>query len=219
MTIAKVYEKYRIMPQLAEHQFKVAGVAKLLCENLKTAVDCREVVAACLLHDMGNIIKFDLKFTAELLPGRFAPAELKTWQEVKDSYLEKYGPDEHHATLLIGQELGVGERILELIDCIGFQNGQSNAASPDFGKKICAYSDMRVGPLGVISLEQRFADLRDRYEHKHRLMGGNETARLEFENGLREIEAQIFSEAKLLPQEITETAVLAAAETLRTTEI
>lgn len=207
------------MPQLAEHQLKVAGVAGLICKNLGRPVDSKEVIAACLLHDMGNIIKFDLKFTSELLPGRFTEAELQAWQRVKDDYLEKYGSDEHHATLLIARELGVSDRILELIDCIGFQNGQSNAANQDFGKKICAYSDMRVGPQGVINLEQRFMDLRHRYEYKHRLTGGNETARLEFENGLRQIEKQIFYEAKILPHEITEAAVGTMVEVLKSAKI
>lgn len=207
------------MPQLAEHQLKVAGVAELICKNLGRTVDRKEVVVACLLHDMGNIIKFDLKFTSELLPGRFTEAELQAWQRVKDDYIEKYGSDEHRASLLIAGELGASERILELIDCISFQNGQSNAASQDFEKKICAYSDMRVGPRGVIDLEQRFMDLRHRYEHKHWLMGGDKIARLEFENGLRQIEKQIFYEAKILPQEITEATVGTMVKILKLTQI
>lgn len=211
----EIYQKYHIMPQLVEHQLKVAGVAKALCDNFTVKVDQENILAACLLHDMGNIIKFDLSVTDRLLPGRFSKQDLAKWQEVKDQVIGKYGKDEHQASLAIVRELGLSQRIVELIDCIGFQHGQSNADSADFGKKICAYSDMRVGPLGVISLEQRFEDLRLRYEDKHRLMGGGETARLEFEKGLRQVEVQLFRVCKIRPQEITEEKVLTETENLK----
>ena len=219
MSILELYEKYRIMPQLAEHQFKVAGVAKLVCDNLEQDLDRDNIVEACLLHDIGNIIKFDLSVTDKLLPGRFSPEDLAVWQGVKDEFVSKYGKDEHHATIRIIREIGVSQRVVELVDCIGFHNGKSNAESRDWGKEICAYSDMRVGPGGVISLEQRFQDLRVRYDHKHRLMGGNEDLRLEFEAGLRQIEKQLFEKCRIKPEEITEEKVLAKTESLKNFEI
>jgi len=219
MNISELYGKYEIMPQLAEHQLKVAGVAKLVCDNLESGLDAENVVEACLLHDIGNIIKFDLSLTDQLLPGRFSRADLDFWQKVKDGFVSKYGKDEHHATIKIIREIGISQRVVELVDSIGFQNGKSNAESPDFGKKLCAYSDMRVGPMGVISLEQRFQDLRVRYDHKHRLMGGNENLRLEFESGLRQIEKQVFEKCRIRPEEITEEKVLPVADKLKNFEI
>ncbi len=219
MNILEIYKKYRIMPQLIEHQLKVAGVAKLVCDNLEQEADADNIISACLLHDIGNIIKFDLAITDKLLPGRFSREDLAFWQGIKEEFAVKYGKDEHHASLKIIREIGVSERVAELVDCIGFQNGKSNAESGDWGKEICAYSDMRVGPGGVISLGQRFQDLRVRYDHKHRLMGGNENLRLEFEAGLRQIEDQLFEKCRIKPEEITEEKVVAETEKLKNFEL
>ena len=219
MNILEIYKKYQIMPQLAEHQFKVAGVAQIICDNFEGKVDRENILAACLLHDLGNIIKFDLSITDKLLPGRFSGEELAYWQGVKDGCVSKYGQDEHEATLKMLEEMGISQRIIDLVDCIGFRNGQSNAESRDLGKEICAYSDMRVGPKGVVTLEQRFQDLRVRYDHKHRLMGGNESLRFEFEKGLRQIEKQIFAQCRIGPGEIMEEKVLATIGSLKNFEI
>ena len=145
MSISELYEKYQIMPQLAEHQLKVAGVARLICDNSDHGLDAGNIIAACLLHDIGNIIKFDLSVTDQLLPGRFSREDLAFWQGVKDWFVSKYGKDEHHASLKIIREIGVSERVAELVDCIGFQNGKSNAESGDWAKKfaptaICAWA-------------------------------------------------------------------------------
>lgn len=228
MNIVEIYKKYQIMPQLQEHQLTVAGVAKTILENLVPPQPSakgghlllfesepqsrrpqgegisKDIITACLLHDMGNIIKFDLSKTDKLLPGRFTKEDIEFWRKVKEGYIVKYGNDEHHATIKIAKELGVSKRGIELIDCIGFRNGKNNAESENFGKKVCAYSDMRVGPKGIISLEGRLLDLRGRYEHKHILMGGNESLRVEFENGLRHIEKQIFEHSNIRPEDITE---------------
>jgi hypothetical protein len=229
--ILEIYKKYQIMPQLAEHQFRVAAVAIVVLDNLsplpnpplqgegRIEVDRENIIKACLLHDMGNIIKYDIKVSGELYPEKFSQEDLKYWQKVKEEYIKKYGPDEHRASLEIAKAAGANERVLGLINAIGFQYGKNNAQSEDFGRKICAYSDMRVGPYGVITLEERFLDLRKRYDNKHRLMGGNEDLRLDFENGLREIEKQIFARCNIKPEDITEDSIKLAMEKLRNFEI
>jgi HD domain len=223
MNIMEIYKKYQIMPNLAEHQLKVAAVGEMICEHWRrgttlnlTRNDAETIIAACLLHDMGNILKFDLTKTKSLLN---MDIDLEFWQKVKEEYLQKYGEDEHQAALKIAQEIGATPRIIELIDCIGFNTGQMNAEAKDFGKKICAYSDIRVGPRGVISLEERLADLRVRYDNKFHMMGGNEEKRSEFENGLREIERQIFEHCNIKPSDITEEAIADRKERLKSFKI
>jgi HD domain len=221
MNILEIYKKYQIMPQLGEHQLRVASVADFICEHitLTPALSQRErenVVLACLLHDMGNILKFDLTKSHSLLN---LEIDVEFWQRVKEEYKKKYGNDEHQAALKMAAELGAGARVFELIDCIGFNNGKANAETEDFGKKICAYSDMRVGPKGIISLEDRMADLRVRYDDKFHMMGGSEQKRFEFENGLRQIERQIFEHCNIKPEDITEAAIAERKERLKGFEI
>jgi HD domain len=217
MNILDIYKKYQIMPQLAEHQLRVAAVGDLICKHITLTPtlsqrERKDVVLACLLHDMGNILKFDLSKTKSVLN---LEIDVGFWQKVKEEYRQKYGDDEHQAALKIAREAGATGKVIELIDCIGFDNGGTNAETKDFSKKICAYSDMRVGPKGVISLEERMADLRVRYDNKFHMMGGSEEKRTKFENGLREIEQQIFEHCSIKPEDITEAAIADKKERLK----
>ncbi len=229
VNILEIYKKYQIMPQLMEHQLTVAAVAEMICEHFTPLpnpprkgegiirINRDDIVAACLLHDMGNIVKFDLNQTAELYPAVFAkpPEDQIFWENVKQEFIKKYGTGSHNATVKIVAELGVNQRIRELVDCVGFDQGPDNAQSPDFGKKICQYADDRVGPKGIISLEERFADLRKRYEH-HK----NDTQeRDNFENSLRQIERQIFEHCKIKSSDITEAEVVERKEKLKNFDI
>ena len=212
MNILDVYKKYQIMPQLAEHQLRVAAVADLICQNFTQDIDRENIVAGCLLHDMGNIIKFDLQKTKALINQDF---DLDFWQKVKDDYIKKYGDDEYVATQAIVKELGVSARIMEIIDSVSFLGAPETAAGPDFGGKIAQYCDDRVAPAGVVSLEDRFSDLRVRYGHRE----DNSGARDNFERAVREMERQIFANTKIKPDYITDETVKPIIENLKTFNI
>src|SRR3989344_7719535 len=100
-----------IMPSLQLHMFRVTSVAQIICESLGENVilvseahpesgswtsqdDAKNnILSACLLHDMGNILKFNL----DLFPEFLQPEGKEYWQKVKDSFEKKYGKDEHEA--------------------------------------------------------------------------------------------------------------------------
>jgi hypothetical protein len=223
INILEIYKKYQIMLQLQEHQFKVAAVASLICENYITPqpplilrggdiIDRENIIAACLLHDMGNIVKFNLNETQNLLNQNI---NLGYWQRVKDKYIQKYGAEAHRASILIAKELGMSGRIIALIDCISFSGAPQDVKAGDFGKKIVQYSDDRVAPQGVVSLEDRLADLRKRYVH-HKI---DSSERDNFENALREMERQIFAKCKIKPEDITEAAIRPYIERLKNYKI
>lgn len=204
MNIIEIYNQYKIMPQLQEHQLKVAGVASLIINNLSLIINKREIIIACLLHDMGNIIKFDLSQAKNILN---LDLDLNYWQGVKDEYIKQYGSDEHLATIKIGKELNLSGRILDLIYCVGFGQAEDNLKGGDLAKQICAYADMRVMPKGVVNMDARFADLRVRYAHRAGEWGGQDKREV-FEKSLKEIEKRIFENCKIKPGDITEGSVL-----------
>ncbi len=206
-TISEIYKDYKIMPNLAEHMLRVAGVAYLICDNFDLPVKKDEIVSACLLHDMGNIIKFNLTKFPEFLQ----PEGLEYWQKVQQEYFEKYGEDEHVATNMIAKEIGVSDKTIELINAIGFFNAGETAKGDDYDKKITAYCDDRVNPFGIVSLEDRLADLRSRYAHK----GGDTPERRAFEAGLRAIEPQVFAKCKIKPEDINDETVAPIISKLR----
>jgi len=232
MNILEIYKKYQIMPNLAEHQLRVAAVGDMICGNWNPHpdplpkgegglhVDRENIVAACLLHDMGNIVKFDLSKTHNLYSALFVkPKDQLFWENIKQEVIKKYGSGSHNVTIKIIKEIGVSPRILELVDCVGFNQGFDNAASGDVGKKICAYSDMRVMPNGVCSLEQRMADLRVRYKNHPEVSRDEKDSREVFEASLREIERQIFEYCSIKPSDITEEAIEDRKEKLKNFDI
>ncbi|MES2437391.1 MAG: HD domain-containing protein [Patescibacteria group bacterium] len=200
-TIEQIYKDYKIMPGLQLHQLRVASVAKIVCESLPYNVDSDNVVLACLFHDMGNIIKSDLPRFPEFLE----PEGIEYWQGVKDEYILKYGPKEHEATIIIAKELGVPDNAFEYLNRIGFSKLTINEKDehPEF--KICSYADMRVGPHGVLSIEQRLADARKRYEGRLHTVNTGEHESLA--QSLRNIEKALFADSKIKPEDITDQSI------------
>ncbi len=198
-TVREIYSAYRIMPSLGLHQLRVAAVAKTICDNFPEPLDKREILVACLLHDMGNIIKFDLNY----FPEHLKPEGLEYWQKVKDEYVEKYGRSEHHATQTIAREAGISERAFLYLCAVGYQNLEHALRDASFEKKICAYADMRVNPYGVCSIEERISEGRNRYAgRKDKEMSPERLQTLD--DALRELERQIFGKMKIKPEDISE---------------
>ena len=209
--ITDIYKEYKIMPNLQEHMFRVAGVASLICDNFNESFNKKDIIIACLLHDIGNIIKFDLNYFPELNK----PEGLEYWQNVQNEYIKNYGKNEYVANTKIAHKIGVSEWVLELINSISFLGAPSNVLDRDFAKKIVSYSDERVNPFGVVSLEQRFVDLGKRYVNH----SSHTFERNTYENALREIEKQIFSKCKIKPEDINDDSVKLQMEKLKDFEI
>jgi len=205
MRISEIYKTYRIPSELADHQITVAAVAKSICD-LKRHTDTT-VIKACLLHDMGNIIKF--KFDRPI-PG-LVTNDVTYWKEVQRDFIDTYGADVHDATMSIARELGCDNSLMELIDAVGFTHGIDTLNSNDIDKMIAGYSDMRVSPTGVTSLEHRLHDLKERY--------GDTPDRAKFEQAFREMEKLLFSDTGRGPEEITDSSIATYKKELASLQI
>jgi hypothetical protein len=196
--ISEIYSEYKIMPNLQEHMLRVAAVAAMVCDNLNETVEKEDIIKACLLHDMGNIIKFDLNYFPE-----FTEKEgLKYWQEVKNQYIKKYGDNEDEATIKILEGLSLSRNIIELVSKMRFSLLCEHAEGGDLNVKIVHYADSRVGPYGILSYDERMEDGNKRYKnHKDSLL---EEERLKLVECGREIERQIFSKCKIKPEYIND---------------
>ena len=190
------------MPNLRLHMYRVAGVASVICDNISENIDRESIIAACLLHDMGNIIKFKL----DLFPTFLEPEGRDYWQNVQNEYFKKYGKDEHIATLDIAREIGVNDKVMNLLKNIGFTRAKENYESPDFDVKIAAYSDMRVEPHGVVSLEERLRDGRKR-TRIHKPNSHDESLFEEMSIYLRKIEKQIFEKTSIKADDIIDVKI------------
>jgi hypothetical protein len=208
--ILDLYSKYKIMPTLQQHQLRVAGVAKQICDAISKTIDKEGVVDVCLVHDMGNIIKFDLTY----FPDFVQPEGLEYWQSVKDEYIQKYGPEEHFATEMICKEIGLSDAQIEYLHAIGFSRVKKALASDSLEKKICCYADQRVGPHGVLSVQERLVDGRKRYEgRKDKALVSEQFEELAV--ALSELEKEIFSHASIQPSDITDESIAPIIESFK----
>ena len=197
------------MPNLVMHQIRVAAVAMQICESLDIEIEKENIIRACLLHDMGNIIKFQL----DLFPEWNNPEGTEYWQIIKNEYISKYGKNEHQASLLIALELGVIDRIKDLVYCVDSASVEKIAQGNDFSEKICMYADGRVTPHGVVSINERTLEAKERYKnHPNKF---DEESRFHFNKNLNSIEKQIFSHTKIKPEDITDDSIKDYLEKLK----
>lgn len=163
MQIKQLYEQYQIMPQLATHMLRVAGIGKLIATHWKTAIDQDLVLQLCLLHDMGNILKFkDFSPESERAYG-YSNGEY--WHQAQQAFAVRYGWDVGVATQAVIDELDL-PTVSQLFHEYGSYPTYSDLLRSNSNElKIMHYADSRVTPVGVVTLSQRIDDLVTRY-HK-----------------------------------------------------
>ncbi|MBI2004282.1 HD domain-containing protein [Candidatus Pacearchaeota archaeon] len=193
-TIEKIYKKYKIMPNLRAHMYRVAAVASVISDNFPEKLDKNLIITACLLHDMGNIIKFNLDNFPEFLK----PNGREYWNEIRKKYIEKYGNNEHEATIKIAKELNAEEKVINLLKSFIFSKSCDVGKGNDWHEKICFYSDVRVSPYEVVSIEERFIDGEKRYPN----LASKEKSE-KYKECIRNLEKQIFEKLKINPKQIT----------------
>ena len=210
MQIQKIYKKYRINKGLQEHMVRVAAVAEMVCEHSPLPIDKTVVVSACLLHDMGNLIK--VKF--EAAPELFEPEGVGYWQEVQAEMIELYG-DVGSATRAIVADIAPLDAIEETIEHASFNKMRDIAASGTLEAKLLEYADMRVALRGIVSMRERFDDIRARYvpvPHPSEYID-------ELEAAAASIEVALFAGASITPADITEESTAAIQKELQCFDI
>lgn len=164
MTIRELYKKYHIMPQLVEHQLRVGYVGKIIAENWVDPCDAQLVTKVCLLHDMGNIVKFDLSNRDVEKFGVIA--EVEFWREIQQQYRDKYGKDANEATSKILKEAQLeeyGKYIAEEAKLYFAEANDAMLSKASVASIILMYADCRVVPKGLVSYRERINDLQERY--------------------------------------------------------
>lgn len=209
-TIIEIYNDYQIMPMLQVHMLRVAAVAKSICDHHKISLDTENIVSACLIHDMGNIIKFKLDY----FPEAVKPEGLEYWTKVQKEFMEKWGDEQHRATNKIAEEIGISSKTRQYLDRIGFSMSCENRNFNEIGLKIGPYADMRVSPEGVKPLQERLEDLFNRYQYSSNMqhVPSDTTQKSEC---LHAMERQIFVENSLSPEKITDELIAPVIEELQ----
>ena len=100
-----------------------------------------------------------------------------------------------------------------------YGTNEETLKSNSYERKICAYSDQRVAPDGVVGIKERLEDAKIRYKDKPLSVWSNE----EKANHLIEcslgIEKQIMEHCKLNPEDINDDSIKTYIEQLKKYEI
>lgn len=211
MKISEIYSQYSIPLNLQSHMLKVAALGSLICDRFEDhVIDKDLVVKTLLLHDMGNILKFNFE-RLDL----FEEADKKNVEKYKHAqkeYREKYGSDPDVATLQIIKEITSDKEVATLCEEAHWLNLANFINSDRWDVMVCTYSDMRTGPFGLLTITERVNDLKKRRPEE------SEDLDILLEQGfIVEKQLNVATQNKL--SEITSELVEHVAEKLRKTEI
>lgn len=161
MTIQEIYSKYNIPINLQQHMLLTAKTAIAISEHWNgIPFNHQKIILACLLHDLGNLIKFDLKKYPEFLGEESKNRQF--WKRTQEKMIAAYGSDEHLATEKMLKELHINSEVIRLILEKTFANACTIEKVDDWPLKILLYCDFRVGPYGILPLKERVKELMER---------------------------------------------------------
>jgi hypothetical protein len=120
--------------------------------------------------------------------------------------------------MAITKEIGVSKAVIDCLNSIGFSRTTLALNDDNFEHKICNYSDQRVAPQGVVSVEKRLAEGKKRYENSPKKAISLEHYDKLFRD-LKELERQIFEHASIKPLDITNKIVQPYLEKLKVYQI
>ncbi len=165
--VGLIWEHLNVLPNVREHQARVAGIICVLRDNWKPngiEVDWDDAIAAALMHDVGNIAKADLTtiFSQQLL-GPLECERIDFWLQTQAELRARFGNDEYKITCGLMRSISLPERLITLITSAGFSNNQETLASKDWERKLLAQADHCVGPFSVLTLHERLSEGAKRY--------------------------------------------------------
>ncbi len=133
--------------------FRAAAIAELICDKWSgPRINKEDILAVSLIHDIGNIVKFNLETpTGIKLLDREKKEVIENLRGVRARTVAKYGTDDHKVTQKMAEELGINKRLMYLLTYGGHTFTDTRLPQlDDWDVKVYAYADFRIGPFGVM---------------------------------------------------------------------
>jgi hypothetical protein len=191
---------------LQQHQLRVASVGFTILKEMNLVED--DMVSALLVHDLGNVIRIRFDLFSESEYGEDGVEYFKNKQK---EYLIKYGNVDHTVTVKMLEEVNVDEDIIKMVELVNWENIEGAVKSDDMILKILNYSDMRVGPFGILPAIVRIDEVNKRKASWPEYSVIREK--------IVELENQIFKSTKILPQDINDKSIVDIIPQLRNWQI
>ena len=209
MNIIEIYNQYHLPKNLQMHMLRVAACTNLILDTWTgKPIDRKAITRVSLLHDMGNMVKIPEEEIQD-----------KDFIKLRRKYFEEYGTNDHEINMLIGKNLGLNKKELEILDGKRSRKNEQTAKSDNYEIKICAYCDQRVAPDGVVSLKERLEDAKIRYKDKPLSVWSNEEKANQLIKLALEIEEQVMRYCKLKPEDINNQSIQTYIDRLKEYEI
>ena len=139
---------------------RTASLAMILLENwIGEPVDKKAIVQACVLHDIAKPMEFDLAKQAQF---GMSQDEIDELEKLQIRLKKDYGDNEHQATVKICKKVGCSHTAVRLVNNLEWSYVPRLIKERDIHSLIPIYSDMRIGPKGILSLNERLEDLKKR---------------------------------------------------------
>lgn len=206
-SIVQIYQNYQVPPNLQQHMLRVGAVGKLALDHWQgEKIDKQHILDALLVHDMGNLIKFELdkqQSKKMLKTTKKTKASTKNWKKIQQQMIERYGSNADRANELIAQELSLHQRTQKLLMHHSFERLVEIAPENHWEEKLVFWADLRIAPQGLVSAEARIQDLKDRYEHRDERWADSSLYNLWLKTAIT-IERQLNQRTSINLQEITQ---------------
>ncbi len=128
-------------------------------------INQENITSVLLLHDIGNMIKFELH--SNEAKKIYSHSELEKLLPIQKKMIALYGNNADIANISILKEIGVSEDIIQLLTNHSFDYLPTLLDSENWNEKIVFYADLRVAPWGIVPLKKRVENLRERYSHRN----------------------------------------------------
>ena len=208
MNIIEIYNQYHLPENLQMHMLRVAACTNLILDNWTgKPIDRKAITRVSLLHDMGNMVKIPEE------------GQDREFIEIRRKYFEEYGTNDHAINMLIGKNLGLTNKELEILDGKRSRKNEQTAKSDNYEIKICAYCDQRVAPDGVVSLKERLEDAKIRYKDKPLSVWSNEEKANQLIKWALENKKQVMECCRLKPEDINNQSIQTYIDRLKEYEI
>lgn len=187
--ISHIYKTYNIPPSLQQHMLLVAGIGNIIAKEIPSC-DIELVTALCMIHDMGNIVKFNVESDLSKKLSKQDNISIEKIKKIQTNIKTKFGNEHHSATENIVQDFTNNKKIITLLKQLDFKNATHIAKQECIELQIALYADYRIGPFGLVSLQERFNDLHKRYHNRpeHKL---NEQEVKQLQNAYSIIEKEL----------------------------
>lgn len=162
--IKAIYQQYHLPQTLQQHMLRVGALAALIVKNWQgPPIDKQAIIQVCLFHDIAKPMSFDYSKRNQFSP---PPKQFKKLKDFQKIIKQKYGSNEHQATVKIFEAIDCSPQAIKLINNFEWHYTPRLFKSKEIESLIPIYCDMRIGPKGILSFQDRFKEIVSRRPDK-----------------------------------------------------